>query len=176
MKTIIAAVRDSKELEKALESDVDTVFLLKSDIVDLESVTKRVHGHSKKLFVHMDFADGVGKDPSGCLFLKNLGVDGIISTRTNILKAARDKGMKTVQRVFIVDSHSIQTAVDTIDKTAPDMVELMPAIATKAITFFRDKISVPIIAGGLIESEKEVEEALSAGASAISTGKVDLWK
>ncbi len=175
MKEIIAAVRDALELERALLSNVETVFLLKSDITELESVALRVHASGKKLFVHMDFADGVGKDASGCLFLKNLGIDGIISTRTNILKAAHDKGMKTVQRVFIVDSHSIATAVDTIDKTSPDMVELMPAIATKAITFFKNRISVPIIAGGLIENEKEVSEALLAGASAISTGKSDLW-
>ena len=175
MREIIAAVRDAKELERALSSSVETVFLLKSDIMELERVVKLVHERGKSLFVHMDFADGVGKDTSGCLFLKSLGVDGVISTRTNILKAANTLGMKTVQRVFIVDSHSIATAVDTIEKTSPDMVELMPAIATKAISFFKSRISVPIIAGGLIETENEVREAILAGATAISTGKCDLW-
>ena len=176
MKKIIAAVRDLNEFEAALFSDVEMIFLLKSDIMELESFIVKAHKHEKKLFVHMDFADGIGKDSSGCLFLKSLGADGVISTRTNILKAAHDKGMSTVQRVFIVDSHSIHTAVDTIDKTSPDMVELMPGIATKAIMFFRDKVSVPIIVGGLIETQDEVELALSAGATAISTGKTDLWK
>ncbi len=175
MKEIIAAVRDRDELVSALSSSVETVFLLKSDIMELPLTVEAVHEKGKTLFVHMDFADGVGKDSSGCLYLKNIGVDGIISTRTNILKTAREKGMKTVQRVFIVDSHSIATAVDTIEKTSPDMVELMPAIATKAITFFKNRISVPIIAGGLIESEEEVKSALLAGASAVSTGKVNLW-
>ncbi len=176
MVKIIAAIRDNTEMEKAIVSDLDTVFLLKSDIVTLPFFLNRFHDVGKKVFVHMDFADGVGKDTFGCLYLKNLGVDGIISTRTGIIKCARDNGIKTVQRVFIVDSHSIATAVDTVEKTAPDMIELMPGIATKAISFFRQRVKIPIIAGGLIQTQEEVEEAHVAGADAVSTGSVSLWK
>ena len=175
MVKIIAAVRDNDEMKKALASSLDTVFLLKSDIVGLPSVLQRFHDAGKKVFIHMDFADGVGKDTYGCLYLKNLGVDGIISTRTGIIKCAKDNGIVTVQRVFIVDSHSISTAVDTVEKTAPDMIELMPGIATKAISFFRQRVKMPIIAGGLIQTMEEVSEAQLAGADAISTGSVSLW-
>ncbi len=176
MYPIIAAVRCNEELELALESSVETVFLLKSDIMDLESVISKSHEAGKKIFVHMDFADGVGKDSSGCVFLKNAGADGIISTRTGIIKTARDKGIETVQRVFIVDSHSIETAVDTMQKNIPSMIELMPGIATKAVSHFSMRVNIPIIAGGLIETEEEVELAIRAGASAVSTGKSWLWK
>jgi glycerol uptake operon antiterminator len=82
----------------------------------------------------------------------------------------------TVQRVFIVDSHSIATAVETVSKTAPDMIELMPGIATKAISFFRQRVKTPIIAGGLIETLDEALEAQRAGADAVSTGNTFLWK
>ncbi len=173
---IIAAVRNRDELERALESNVKTVFLLKTDIIELPRVIEEAHNAGKKLYVHVDFADGVGKDNAGCVYLKNLGVDGIISTRAGIIKSARENGMSTVQRVFIVDSHSIVTAVDTMQKNLPDMIELMPGIATKAISFFRDRVTIPIIAGGLIETYEEVELAHKSGAEAVSTGKIDLWK
>ena len=35
--------------------------------------------------------------------------------------------------------------------------------------------ALPVIAGGLIETKDEIFAALSAGASAISTGKKELW-
>lgn len=176
MYEIIAAVRSRHDLEEALNSKVSDIFLLKTDIMELQGVVDKAHSVGKRLFVHMDFADGVGKDTSGCLYLKSLGVDGIISTRAGIIKSARDNGMKTVQRVFIVDSHSIVTAADTMQKNLPDMIELMPGIATKAISFFRDRVTIPVIAGGLIETEDEVRLALTAGASAVSTGRCELWK
>ena len=176
MVKIIAAIRDASEMGKALLSELDTVFLLKSDIVTLPTVLNRFHNMGKKVYIHMDFADGVGKDSSGCLYLKNLGVDGIISTRTGIIKCAKENGITTVQRVFIVDSHSIATAVDTVEKTSPDMIELMPGIATQAISFCRQRVKTPIIAGGLIETFDEALEAQRAGADAVSTGNTFLWK
>ncbi len=176
MGEIIAAVRSRQDMEAALRSGVSIIFLLKTDINELAQSVKMAHAVGKKLFVHMDFADGVGKDGAGCLYLKGLSVDGIISTRASIIKSARDNGMTTVQRVFIVDSHSIVTAADTMQKNLPDMIELMPGIATKAISFFRERVSIPIIAGGLIETSDEVELAYRSGADAVSTGRIDLWK
>ena len=176
MNKIIAAVRSREDLTVALNSRVSDIFLLKTDIMELSDIVDKAHNAGKRLFVHMDFADGVGKDASGCRYLKCLGVDGIISTRANIIKSARDNGMKTVQRVFIVDSHSIETAADTMQKNIPDMIELMPGIAAKAISFFRDRVTIPVIAGGLIETEEEVSVALISGAAAVSTGKRELWK
>jgi glycerol uptake operon antiterminator len=55
------------------------------------------------------------------------------------------------------------------------MIELMPGIATKAISFFKERVSVPIIAGGLISTRAEVQEAISAGADFVSTGDISLW-
>ena len=51
----------------------------------------------------------------------------------------------------------------------------MPGTIIKVITQLRDKVDIPIIAGGLIETEKEAAEILKSGAFAISTGKEKLW-
>ena len=99
---IIAAVRSSDELEKALISDTKIVFDLSPNILTLDESIKILHSAGKKYFVHMDLAEGIGKDKSGIIYLKSKGVDGIISTRTSIIKLAREVGLFTVQRFFIL--------------------------------------------------------------------------
>ena len=51
----------------------------------------------------------------------------------------------------------------------------MPAIVTKKIREFSSLVDVPVIAGGLIENEEEIRDALEAGASVVSTGETALW-
>ena len=172
---IIAAVKPREDLEKAVVSDVQAIFLLSSNIIDIESIAELVHSHQKILFIHMDFVDGLSKDPSGVRYLSTKGIDGIISTRSNIIAAAHDAGISCVQRFFMIDSRSVDTALDTLKQSKADMIEIMPALAYKSITKIKNNIQIPIIAGGLIESRDEVYKALGAGASMISTGKSDLW-
>jgi glycerol uptake operon antiterminator len=57
----------------------------------------------------------------------------------------------------------------------PDIVEIMPAIVTKKIKEFSSLVDVPVIAGGLVETEDEVRAALDAGATVVSTGERELW-
>ena len=172
---IIAAVRNRDCLEKAIGSDVQTIFLLSSNIIDIESTAELVHSHGKLLFIHMDFVDGLSKDAAGVRYLSTKGIDGIISTRSNIIAAAHDAGIYCVQRFFMVDSRSVDTALDTLKQSKADMIEIMPALAYKSITRIKNNIQIPIIAGGLIESRDEVYKALGAGASMISTGNGELW-
>lgn len=175
MKNIIAAVRNKQEFELALHSKVNIIFLLSSNISSLKENVNNAHECGKKLFIHMDFADGIGKDKYGILYAKEQGIDGIISTRTNIIKIARDAGLLTVQRFFIVDSHSIETSIETAKASKADMIEIMPGTLAKVIERLKKCISVPIVAGGLVETESEAKAAIKSGASAISTGKNNLW-
>ena len=41
-----------------------------------------------------------------------IGIDGIISTRSNIIAVANDCGLSTVQRFFMIDSRSVDTALE----------------------------------------------------------------
>lgn len=172
---IIAAVRTKDDLIFALNSPIEIIFLLNSNILILKEIVEQVHSKHKKLFIHIDFTEGIGKDKFGLKFISSLGIDGIISTRTNIIKNAKNYGLETVQRFFIVDSHSIDTAVEAIMSSKPDMVEIMPGIIQKIILNFKTKVKMPIIAGGLIETKSDIIDALKTGASAISTGKKELW-
>lgn len=175
-KTVIAAVRDSKILSTAALDGVDTVFLLSTNIIELASKVDEIHGYGKEIFVHADFADGIGKDRYGMEFIKQTGADGVISTRASVIKAARDVGLKTVQRIFIVDSQSIETAVDSTRSSKPDMIEIMPGVVPKVISGMRARTDIPIIAGGLVSDALEVKAATEAGAIAVSTSSTELWR
>lgn len=173
---IIAAVRTQEEFDKALISNVNIIFDLSPDLLVLENRIKRSHGKDKKLFIHIDLASGIGKDKSGITYVKELGVDGIISTRVNIIKLARELGLFTVQRFFVVDSQSVDTTIEAVKASKADMIEIMPGVVGKAITVLKKKVDCPIIAGGLIESLDEIKKSIDCGAAAVSTGKFELWQ
>lgn len=176
---IIAAARHSEEFLAAVDSPCDIIFWLSPNIMTLKSDLAKARSHpngdDKKIFVHIDMADGIGKDSAGLEYLAYLGIDGIISTRGNLIKAAKESGLMTVQRFFILDSHSVVTAFETIKSSRPDMIEIMPGLMTRQISLFAETTDIPVIAGGLIETKSDVIGALSAGASAISTSKKELW-
>ncbi len=173
---IIAAVRCEKEFEEALNSNVSIMFDLSPSILTLEEKVNKAHSKKKKLFIHLDLAEGIGKDKEGIKFAKKIGVDGIISTRVNIIKIAREENLFTVQRFFIVDSQSVNTTIEAVKSSKPSMIEIMPGILEKVVKKLKNEINIPIIAGGLIETKAEIKASLDAGASAVSTGKKEFWR
>lgn len=173
---VIAAIRNDEELEKAALSHVKIVFVLYGSILTLHDICARLHEASKIVFVHADMIDGLRGDMAGIEFIyRSASPAGIVSTRTNIIKYAKQLRLQTILRVFLLDSLSLQTGVKNIIETSPDAVEIMPGIACRHITEMEKKISVPVIAGGLILTKEQVLETLGSGAVAISTSNEVLW-
>ena len=175
IKKVIAAVRTDDDFDAVLLSDVEMIFMLDSNILTIAFIIKKAHEAGKKIFIHVDFAEGIGKDRYGLMFLKQCGVDGIISTRTNLIKLAREVGLFTVQRFFIVDSHSVKTTVDSLKLTNADMIEVMPCTVTKIILRLKQHVDMPVIAGGLIESAEDINAAFESGAEFVSTSNQFFW-
>ena len=173
--TVIAAVRNDADFERALLCRVGAIFDLAPDLLTVARRVARAHEMGKQLLLHIDLAAGIGKDESGLTYLKNVGIDGIISTRTSMIRAARELGLFTVQRFFIVDSHSISTSMESLKASRADMIEIMPGVVFKVIEELSQTVKTPVIAGGLIENRAEVDCALRCGATAVSTGKAELW-
>lgn len=170
---VIAAVQDNM-LDNAIKSPVEIIFLLKSSLIKIEKDIARVHAAGKKIFVHIDLAEGIGKDKTGVEFLAKCGVDGIISTRAQLIRYANELGLISVQRFFALDSKGVDSIAEMLENTSPCLIEIMPGIACKVIKRFACG-KIPVIAGGLIETKREITEALKNGAEAISTGKEELW-
>lgn len=170
---VIAAVKD-KGIVEAVSSPSSIIFDLGANINTVKDSIELAHGNGKMIFVHIDLAEGIGKDRYGIDYLKDLGVDGIISTRGNLIKAAKERSLITVKRVFTLDSQGVVSAMADIDDPSADIIEIMPGVIPKIIERFSNS-GKPIIAGGLIETKAEITAALSHGAVAVSTGKKELW-
>ena len=170
---VIAAVHEDV-FDRSLTSPAEIIFLLEGNVMTVGEKIKKAHENQKAIFIHIDLMKGIGKDKCGVEFLFNLGADGIISTRASLIKNARDIGMLSVQRYFALDSQGIGSIKDMINTVKPDFIEIMPGVIEKIITRFANE-NIPIIAGGLIETKSEVTAALSCGATAVSTGKEELW-
>lgn len=170
---IVAAVHD-EDFEAALASPAEVIFYLKASILTLHERVKAAHGVGKIILVHIDLAEGVGKDRAGVSFLAQSGVDGVISTRTQLVRYAKEMGLVAVQRFFTLDSQGMLSMQETLENPACDLIELMPGVIGKTIARFANG-TIPVIAGGLIETKAEVTAALQNGALAVSTGKRELW-
>ena len=170
---VIAAVQENAWKE-AMNSPARVIFCLKANLITIKERIEEAHNGNKLVFVHLDLADGIGKDKTGLEFLSSCGVDGIITTRGNLVRFAKELGLITVQRFFALDSQGVSGINDHISTSRPDYIEIMPGVIEKIISDF-SKGSIPVIAGGLIENKSEVTSALSCGAVAVSTGKKELW-
>lgn len=175
---IVAAVRDMDGVRAAaaLRPPLPVaVFLLGGDIQSLPGYIEMLRSEGKEAFVHMDLVEGVGKDLSGARFLASIGAKGMISTRAPLVRAGHEAGLTTIQRMFLLDSGSLETGVRLLKDSRADLVEVMPGLVPKAISYLRERISQSVIAGGMVTERESVVTALEAGAVAVSTSCRELW-
>ena len=170
---VIAAIRDNK-WHAALSSPSEVLFYLEPHLSTIRERVAEAHQAEKLIFVHLDMAEGIGKDKEGVQYLAQCGVDGIISTRSQIIRFAKDLGLLTVQRFFALDSQGLDSIQEMLKSSHPHYMEIMPGIVPKVIECFATG-QIPVIAGGLIETKAEITGALRGGAVAVSTGSEALW-
>lgn len=173
-RTPIIAATDSLGWQRAVMSEAEVLFHLSADIMSIADDIKAAKANNKYTFVHIDLAEGIGKDRVAVKWLSELGVSGIISTRAQLIRCARECGLTAIQRFFVLDSKGMSSIGEMIDTARPDLIEIMPGVIPKALSLFSER-GIPIIAGGLIETKAEITAALSSGAIAVSTGKKELW-
>lgn len=173
---VIAAVNKPEKIQQAIESEANIVFLLTGDIFTLPTYIKQLHDANMKVFLHLDFIEGISFDKSGIKYIARvIKPDGIITTKNHIIKFAKEEGLLTIQRLFLIDHSAIKKGQKLIEASSPDALEVLPGIMPRVVSDLTDKINIPIIAGGLIENEKEIHTSLQAGALAISVGRPELW-
>lgn len=170
---VIAAVQH-KGFDEALQSPAQIIFHLGVDLLSVNDQIRQAHESGKFIFIHLDLAEGIGKDRIGVQYLAKCGADGIISTKSQLIRYAKEQGLVTVQRFFALDSKGMDSIEDVLKNTNPHLMEIMPGVISKAISRF-SKGHIPVIAGGLIETKNEVTDALRCGAAAVSTGQSILW-
>lgn len=174
---VIAAIRNEKDFEAVLESDVKLVFILYGNIMRIKDVCDKLKRRDKLTFVNVDMVDGLRGDKYGIEYIKEVvGPSGIISTNGNVLKHAKNLGVFTIQRLFIIDSISIETGLSIARTAKPNAIEILPGIAYKAIELIKSMTTQSIITGGLIYTQKDAVQALASGAIGVSTSSKELWE
>ncbi|MFD1068216.1 glycerol-3-phosphate responsive antiterminator [Oceanobacillus locisalsi] len=173
---VLPAVRRMKDFEKALASHHEYIIILESRLVQLKSMIDYSHRANKKVLVHFDLIQGLKADEYGIEFLyREMKPDGILTTRGNVIAAAKKHHLLAIQRVFVLDSAALEQSVKLIQRFEPDYVEILPGLLPEVVKEIADEIEVPVIAGGLIKEEEDVASALDAGAVAVSTSSRKLW-
>lgn len=173
---LVASVSDLARLDAALKSPCEIIFLLKGDIFSIPDAVRRIHQAEKKVYIHFDLMEGFSREQVALRFLKEkVDPDGIITTRVNLIKFAKELRFSTIQRVFMLDSLSVETAIRSIKSTRPHAIELLPGIIPRVVKRVCQETRIPVIAGGLIESIEDIIATLQAGAVGISTTKEELW-
>ena len=177
---IIAAVKDNRELAKALQSDVDVVFILYGDVCTIPMIVDRIKEAGRTAMVHLDLVSGLSPKEISIDYIRmRTRADGIITTRANLIRHARESGLATILRYFVLDSLAlinIEKQSQQRHASQPDLIEILPGvISPKVLSRICQMSRVPVIAGGLIHDRDDVMNALNAGAIAISTSTPDVW-
>lgn len=175
---IIPAARNIEDFKYALQHSVSpSVILLFGDINTLPSLLAQAQQHKKRLMVHFDLLDGIGKDKAGISYIARLGVHTLLTTKSQLCKYAHEEGLMVIQRVFLMDSEAVKTCLQIAKSAKPDVIEMLPAtVPAGLIQKIANETGLPLIAGGLLNTPEEVQDVLSKGVCAISTAKKELWK
>lgn len=174
---IIAAIKDEENLRAAINSPCKIIFILYGDICNIGDITEEIFASGRMPIVHMDLIGGLsGSEYAVRYIVKNTKAVGVISTKSNLLKKAREEGLITVQRAFIIDSMSLNNILYHIRHGYADFIEILPGVLPKAIRTISASSDIPIIGGGLVSDKEDVRTILEAGAIAVSSSNKSLWQ
>ncbi len=173
---VAAAIKSSEDMQMALNSDSLLLFVLKGDAFQLGPFVNQAHQRGKGLVVHIDLVSGIGKDRAGIQYLHQIGVDAVITSRSQLVSAGRAEGLITIQRLLLLDDSALESGVRTIARAAPDIVEVLPGIIFPEVApTLQQLLPGPFIAGGFIRTAADVARIQAAGGILSSSSTYQLW-
>ncbi|MEP6962071.1 MAG: glycerol-3-phosphate responsive antiterminator [Acidobacteriota bacterium] len=174
---IIAAVRNAEALQAVLASEIQVVYLLFGNPLNIKDLLRVMRERGKLPLVNLDLLNGFSRDSINAEYLASCGAAGIVSTHHEILRASRKQKLITVQRTFALDSAAVDAGLRSLDQFLPDAIEVLPAVAAPRVVarFRQAHPELRVIAGGLVSGLKEVESLLGAGIDAVSVSDSALW-
>lgn len=171
---VIAAVKSDEDLTRAMDSDCAAIFFLYGTILNIATLVETAKGSGKTTFVHVDLIEGLmGRDIAVDFLAQNTQADGIISTRPNLIRRAKELKLIAVQRFFLLDSIAYDNVLR--QSSNADIVDVLPGNMPRVLTRLSKQIRQPMIASGLLVDKQDVIAALSAGAIAVSSTSEALW-
>src|SRR5260370_8513538 len=144
---VAALIRQDEDLPRALASQVPAIFFVRAPAFHRGPLVWAVQARSKMAFVHIDLIAGLGKDRAGIAFLaREIGVNGIITSHSGLVAAAKAERVIAVQRLLLYDDLALHPAMAAIEHARPDIVEVQPAAIFPLVAAqIRARHPVPII-------------------------------
>ena len=174
---IIPAVRKPELLTLAISAPSKIVFFLCGTPDNIEGMVQQVITSTKVPIVNLDLVGGLSRNGDAIKYLARRQVYGIISTHSEALRAARSAGLLAIQRTFLLDSAALDSTLRSLSQFLPDALEILPAMAGPRIV---EKLhggypELPVLAGGLVRTLREIEDLIAQGIGAISVSDPRLW-
>ncbi|QQK81079.1 glycerol-3-phosphate responsive antiterminator [Salicibibacter cibi] len=174
---IIPAVKEMKDFERVLKREDAFFVVLEVHISQLARMKKAAREAHKKMIIHADLVQGLKSDRYAAEFLsQTIKPAGIISTRGDMLRIAKKNNIMAIQRMFLLDTIALHTSYQLAETVGPDVIELLPGIIPSYIRKVHEETEIDVIAGGLIETDNDVRQAIEGGARAVTTSRQDLWE
>ena len=134
---IIPAVKTDSDIDEAIKTDNEIIFILTSTITNITAMVKKIKDAGKLVFIHLDLVEGLARSVHALDHLSEVtNTDGIITTKPSLVKAAKERDIFVVQRFFILDSLSIESGFRAINDHKPDAIEILPGLMPKVINNF----------------------------------------
>lgn len=173
---IIAAIKDDDGLKKCINSDSRVIFILYGDICGISDIVTTVKSSGKIALVHLDLITGLSAKEIAVDFIKKYTqADGIITTKPNLIKRARELELYTILRLFLIDSMAYENIDRQVKNSKPDLIEVLPALMPKIVSKVCKISSTPVIAGGLVSDKEDIMALPQAGVISISSTNEDIW-
>lgn len=161
----------------AEKTDFSCVMIKLGDINNIGKIVGYLHKMNKTAMLHIDSVKGISKDKAGFHYLKRIGVDAVITMKSQNIRMIKEEEMLAILGTFLVDSASVNLTIQNVHMNKPDAIIAMPmTIPDLTYERLKESIKVPILAGGLGVNKQIVEHVLSLGVQACAVTDRGIYK
>lgn len=171
---IILGMSSEEDFEIIRNNDSKVVFTLFGTVSEIGNTVHALKEIGKTVIVNVDMVDGLSSKNSAVDYIMKTEADGIVSSKSQIIRYAHEQGLFTVHRFFIIDSSSWRSIEKQLEVSRADVINIAPGW-TKVIQWTVEKYRMPVIASGLVCDKAIAIDNLKAGAIAICTTNHDVW-
>lgn len=173
---VVPAILDDPMVEPFTESSAIACILAQFSLTDLESTLERIHSQGDQLvIVNIDSIIGLAQDRGGIDYLAKIGADGVVTTRGSLISRGAEAGLVTIQKLFVTDRSNLHRAVSAVQGAKADLLQIMPSPVLPFVADHPIMRLRPVIAGGFIRDQADIDRALEHGAIAVSVSSPELW-
>ncbi len=169
------SVADPLQVQRAIQSDVPMLVMLRGNAFDLPPLIELAHRHRKLVAVHLDLVAGLRPDPVAIRWLSHFGADAVITAHGQIVSAIKRERMTAILRLLLLRPDTVRAGLAAVKRAEPDFVEVLPGVILPSVRHLLAECDRPLFAGGFIQSARDVSSVFEAGAIAVTTSTEDLW-